>query len=87
MQQFVATEDALNKAAEAKALCQKLLKRLHGGSDLVTSQKLPAGNASHNLGNNRHLEVLIKIVLRQQKYLIILLLDFISSYFVLFLVD
>ncbi|OAY78970.1 AUGMIN subunit 5 [Ananas comosus] len=57
VQQFVATEDALNKAAEAKALCQKLLKRLHGGSDLVTSQKLPAGNASHNLGNNRHLEL------------------------------
>ncbi|XP_072980207.1 AUGMIN subunit 5 isoform X1 [Typha angustifolia] len=55
VQQFVATEDALNKAAEAKALCQKLLKRLHGAGDMVSSQKLPAGNTSQ--GNSRHIEL------------------------------
>jgi hypothetical protein len=60
VQQFVATEDALNKAAEAKALCQKLLKRLHGASDMVSSQKLPAGNTSQ--GNSRHIEVLFKML-------------------------
>nr|XP_019703980.1 AUGMIN subunit 5 [Elaeis guineensis] len=57
VQQFVATEDALNKAAEAKALCQKLLKRLHGSNDTVSSQILPAGGTSQNLGNIRHLEL------------------------------
>ncbi|TYI20057.1 hypothetical protein ES332_A07G208300v1 [Gossypium tomentosum] len=30
VQQFLATEDALNKAAEARDLCQKLIKRLQG---------------------------------------------------------
>ncbi|KAL4577315.1 hypothetical protein LXL04_013422 [Taraxacum kok-saghyz] len=33
LQKFVATEDQLNKAAEAKKVFQKLLKRLYGSSD------------------------------------------------------
>ncbi|KAG6491266.1 AUGMIN subunit 5-like [Zingiber officinale] len=60
VQQFVATEDALNKAAEAKALCQKLLERLHGSNDMVALQTLPAGGTTQNLGaiHNFELEVL-----------------------------
>ncbi|KAF8688326.1 hypothetical protein HU200_042287 [Digitaria exilis] len=57
VQQFLATEDALNKAAEAKALSQKLLQRLHGTVDLAGSKKLPTGNTSQNVTNSRHLEV------------------------------
>ncbi|KAM0012042.1 putative HAUS augmin-like complex subunit 5 [Helianthus debilis subsp. tardiflorus] len=34
VKQFVATEDQLNKAAEARKACQKLLKRLTGSSDV-----------------------------------------------------
>lgn len=55
VQQFVATEDALNKAAEAKNLTKKLIKRLHGSSDVV--QAFPAGGTSQNLGNVRHFEL------------------------------
>jgi hypothetical protein len=55
----LATEDALNKAAEAKALSQKLLQRLHGTVDLAGSKKLPNGNTSQNVMNNRNLEVLV----------------------------
>lgn len=55
MQQFVAKEDALNKAAEAKNLTKKLIKRLHGSSDVV--QAFPAGGTSQNLGNVRHFEL------------------------------
>ncbi|KAJ6804230.1 AUGMIN subunit 5 [Iris pallida] len=57
VQQFVATEDALNKAAEAKILCQKLIKCLHGSRDVVVSQAVPVGGTSQNLGNIRHLEL------------------------------
>nr|CAB3453304.1 unnamed protein product [Digitaria exilis] len=57
VQQFLATEDALNKAAEAKALSQKLLQRLHGTVDLAGSKKLPTGNTSQNVTNSRHLEL------------------------------
>ncbi|KAH0463386.1 hypothetical protein IEQ34_007968 [Dendrobium chrysotoxum] len=57
VQQFVATEDALNKAAEAKSLTQKLIKRMHGNSDLVPSQTAPAGGTSQSLGNVRHFEM------------------------------
>ncbi|KAJ3677458.1 hypothetical protein LUZ60_003182 [Juncus effusus] len=55
VQQFLDTEDALNKAAEAKSLCQKLMKRLNVGTDIIPTQKLPAGNTSQ--GNNRSLEL------------------------------
>ncbi|KAL6846617.1 hypothetical protein ACP4OV_024065 [Aristida adscensionis] len=57
VQQFLATEDALNKAAEAKALSQKLLQRLHGTIDVAGSKKLPTGNTSQNVTNSRHLEL------------------------------
>ncbi|KAF3332127.1 HAUS augmin-like complex subunit 5 [Carex littledalei] len=56
VQQFLETEDALNKAAEAKAVCQKLLKRLNGANDtVVLSQKISTGNISQ--GNNRAFEL------------------------------
>ncbi|XP_050380950.1 AUGMIN subunit 5 [Argentina anserina] len=51
VQQFLATEDALNKAAEARSLCQNLIKRLHGNSDGV-----PSG-ISQNVGSLRQLEL------------------------------
>ncbi|KAB2613744.1 hypothetical protein D8674_036060 [Pyrus ussuriensis x Pyrus communis] len=51
VQQFLATEDALNKAAEARDLCQKLTKRLHGNSDVISS------GTSQNVGSLRQLEL------------------------------
>ncbi|CAN6574597.1 unnamed protein product [Malus baccata var. baccata] len=51
VQQFLATEDALNKAAEARDLCQKLIKRLHGNSDVISS------GTSQNVGSLRQLEL------------------------------
>ncbi|KAK8995498.1 hypothetical protein V6N11_075771 [Hibiscus sabdariffa] len=56
VQQFLATEDALNKAAEARDLCQKLIKRLQGGSDLVPSRSL-VGAATQNVGSLRQFEL------------------------------
>ncbi|XP_047319748.1 AUGMIN subunit 5-like [Impatiens glandulifera] len=56
VQQILATEDALNKAAEARNQCQKLIKRLHGSDDLVSSQALFVGDTSHNVGTLRQLE-------------------------------
>ncbi|KAL4376561.1 hypothetical protein GQ457_02G006050 [Hibiscus cannabinus] len=56
VQQFLATEDALNKAAEARELCQKLIKRLQGGSDLVPSRSL-VGAATQNVGSLRQFEL------------------------------
>lgn len=53
----MATEDALNRAAEAKALSQKLIKRLHGNNDLAAPPAITAGAISQNIGNNRHFEV------------------------------
>lgn len=58
VQQFVATEDALNKAAEAKALSHKLLIRLPGSSDVGALQMLPTGDTSQNVASTRHFEVL-----------------------------
>ncbi|PPE00120.1 hypothetical protein GOBAR_DD02837 [Gossypium barbadense] len=56
VQQFLATEDALNKAAEARDLCQKLIKRLQGGSDLVPSRSL-VGGATQKVGSLRQFEL------------------------------
>ena len=58
VQQFLATEDALNKAAEARDMCEKLMKRLHGGTD-VSSRSLGIGSNSQNVGSLRQLEVLL----------------------------
>ncbi|KAG0495306.1 hypothetical protein HPP92_006300 [Vanilla planifolia] len=54
--QFVATEDALNKAAEAKSISQKLVKRLHGNGEVATTT-LHSGVQSQNLGNTRQFQV------------------------------
>lgn len=57
VQQFLATEDALNNAAEARDLSEKLMKRLHGGTD-VTSRSIGIGATSQNVGSLRQLQVL-----------------------------
>lgn len=59
MQQFLATEDALNKAAEARDMCQKLLNRLHGSSDVISSHSLGVGGTSQNVGGLRQFEVIL----------------------------
>ncbi|KAK7394363.1 hypothetical protein VNO78_14888 [Psophocarpus tetragonolobus] len=56
VQQFLATEDALNKAAEARDMCEKLIKRLHGGGD-VSSRSIGIGSNSQNVGSLRQLEL------------------------------
>ncbi|GAU14029.1 hypothetical protein TSUD_168540 [Trifolium subterraneum] len=56
VQQFLATEDALNNAAEARDLSEKLMKRLHGGTD-VTSRSIGIGNTSQNVGSLRQLQL------------------------------
>ncbi|MCL7046684.1 hypothetical protein MKW94_008195 [Papaver nudicaule] len=57
VQQFVATEDALNKASEARNLCQKLIKRLHGNSDVVNSHSVAAGGTLQNSGSLKQFEL------------------------------
>ncbi|KAE8649325.1 AUGMIN subunit 5 [Cucumis sativus] len=57
VQQFLATEDALNKSAEARDMCQKLLNRLHGSSDVISSQSLGVGGTSQNVGGLRQFEL------------------------------
>lgn len=56
VQQFVATEDALNKAAEARSMCQKLLKRLQGSNDVVSAHTV-IGGTSQNMSSLRQLEL------------------------------
>lgn len=56
VEQFVATEDALNRAAEARSMSQKLLKRLHGSGDVVKSQPL-IGGTSQNVGSLRQFQM------------------------------
>ncbi|XVF71310.1 hypothetical protein PTKIN_Ptkin12aG0026900 [Pterospermum kingtungense] len=56
VQQFLATEDALNRAAEAKDLSQKLIKRLDGGTDVVPSRSLVV-TATQNIGSLRQFEL------------------------------
>ena len=60
VQQFVATEDALNRAAEARNMSQKLLKRLHGSGDVVKSQP-PIGGTSQNVGSLRQFQVTLLV--------------------------
>lgn len=57
VQQFVATEDALNKAAEARKMSQQLLKRLHGVGDAVSSHSLVTAATSHNMSSLRQLQL------------------------------
>ncbi|KAG7548479.1 HAUS augmin-like complex subunit 5 [Arabidopsis suecica] len=55
VQQFLATEDALNKAAEARDLCQKFINRLHGSADAATHSF--AGGTTQNGSNLRQFEL------------------------------
>ncbi|KAI3677440.1 hypothetical protein L2E82_51727 [Cichorium intybus] len=57
VQQFVATEDELNKAAEARSMCQKLLKRLYGSVDFDPSHSLGVGGTSQTMSSLRQLEL------------------------------
>ncbi|XP_076885173.1 AUGMIN subunit 5-like [Bidens hawaiensis] len=57
VQQFVATEDELNKAAEARSTCQKLLKRLYGSVDFDPSHPLGVGGTSQTMSSLRQLEL------------------------------
>ncbi|KAK9272663.1 hypothetical protein L1049_003039 [Liquidambar formosana] len=57
VQQFLATEDALNKASEARDLCQKLIKRLHGSGDVVSSHSISVGGTPQNVGSLRQFEL------------------------------
>lgn len=57
VQQFVATEDELNKAAEARSMCQKLLKRLYGSVDFDSSHSLGVGRTSQTMSSLRQLEL------------------------------
>ncbi|KAK6128781.1 hypothetical protein DH2020_037487 [Rehmannia glutinosa] len=56
VQQFLATEDALNKAAEARNMSQLLLKRLHGSGDAVSSHSIVTAGTSQNMSSLRQLE-------------------------------
>lgn len=55
VQQFLATEDALNKAAEARDLCHKFINRLHGSVDAASHSF--AGGTTQNVSNLRQFEV------------------------------
>ncbi|KAF9624431.1 hypothetical protein IFM89_011439 [Coptis chinensis] len=57
VQQFVATEDAHNKAAEARNLCQVYINKLHGNSDPVSSNLVISGGSSQNIGSLRQFEL------------------------------
>ncbi|KAK4477540.1 hypothetical protein RD792_016769 [Penstemon davidsonii] len=55
VQQFLATEDSLNKAAEARKSSQSLLKRLHGNGDAVSSDSRVNAGALQNMSSLRQL--------------------------------
>ncbi|XP_030547911.1 AUGMIN subunit 5 [Rhodamnia argentea] len=57
VQQFLATEDALNKAVEARDSCQRLIQVLHGSSDMVSAKTVGTGVKSQNVGSLRQLEL------------------------------
>ncbi|KAF5175888.1 Augmin subunit, partial [Thalictrum thalictroides] len=57
VQQFVATEDALNKAAEARNLSQIYIKKLQGNSDPILSHSVSSGATSQNIGTLRQFEL------------------------------
>ncbi|KAL1558941.1 AUGMIN subunit 5 [Salvia divinorum] len=57
VQQFLVTEDALNKAAEARNMSQLLLKRLRGSSDAVSSNLSVTAGTSQNMSSLRQLEL------------------------------
>ncbi|KAL5582076.1 hypothetical protein UlMin_014518 [Ulmus minor] len=56
VQQFFASEDALNKATEARNVTEKLIKRLQGNGD-VAPTSLGVGGTSQNVGSLRQFEL------------------------------
>ncbi|CAH2079789.1 unnamed protein product [Thlaspi arvense] len=56
VQQFLATEDALNKAAEARDLCHKYINRLHESAAAASSHSL-AGGTTQSVSNLRRFEL------------------------------
>ncbi|OWM64489.1 hypothetical protein CDL15_Pgr020456 [Punica granatum] len=68
VQQFLATEDALNKAAEARSSCQKLLKVLHGTGDAISSHSLEVwANEREAAGLRASLNALMSEIQRLDK--------------------
>lgn len=61
VQQFLAIEDALNRDAEARDLCQKLLKQLHRTGAVVSSNSTGIGGTTQNMGSLRQFEVIAPI--------------------------
>ncbi|KAL2241604.1 UNVERIFIED_CONTAM: AUGMIN subunit 5, partial [Sesamum indicum] len=57
VQQFLATEDALNKATKARNMSQLLLKHLHGSGDSVSSLSHVTLGASQNMSSLMQLEL------------------------------
>lgn len=57
VQQFMATEDALNKAAEARKASEKLIKRMHGNDDGDAGYALTAGDNVQSAGGLRQFEL------------------------------
>ncbi|KAI6700436.1 hypothetical protein NL676_014760 [Syzygium grande] len=57
VQQFLATEDALNKAAEARDSCLRLIQVLHGSRDVASAKTVGTGVKSQNVGSLRQLEL------------------------------
>ncbi|CAA3028765.1 AUGMIN subunit 5 [Olea europaea subsp. europaea] len=57
VQQFLATEDALNKAAEPRNMSQLLLKCLHGTGGADSTRSLIAAGTSQSMGSLRQLEL------------------------------
>ncbi|KAL5563220.1 hypothetical protein UlMin_032967 [Ulmus minor] len=66
VQQFFATEDALNKATEARNVYEKLIKHLQGSGN-VAPTSLGVGGTSQNVGSFRQFEL---------PFILTLLLDF-----------
>ena len=52
----MATEDALNKAAEARKACEKLINRMHDSDDGDASYALTAGDNVQSVGGLRQFE-------------------------------
>ncbi|CAO2825275.1 unnamed protein product [Amaranthus hypochondriacus] len=55
VQQFIATEDAVNKAGEARSMSQKLLTRLHGSGD--ANHQLSTVGGAQSVGSLRQFQL------------------------------
>lgn len=59
VQQFIATEDAVNKAGEARSMSQKLLTRLHGSGD--ANHQLSTVGGAQSVGSLRQFQVVTSV--------------------------